>query len=113
MPHFLGVYPNDDATIAVAQALAGRYPNVHVVINELPGPTSKAQNLNYVIRQIKQFEQQHHWEFASLTIHDSEDVVHPYELLATNYLQSRFGAFAGSTRLADEKAVFSRLQVSF
>lgn len=33
--------------------------------------------------------------------------------LATNYLQSRFGAFAGSTRLADEKAVFSRLQVSF
>ncbi|MDK2813977.1 MAG: hypothetical protein PWQ08_1232 [Clostridiales bacterium] len=83
---FLGVYPNDDATIAVAQALAERYPNVHVVINELPGPTSKAQNLNYVIRQINQFEQQHGWQFASLTIHDSEDVVHPYELLATNYL---------------------------
>ena len=83
---FLGVYPNDDATITVAQTLAGRYPNVHVVINELPGPTSKAQNLNYVIRQIKQFEQQHGWQFAALTIHDSEDVVHPYELLATNYL---------------------------
>jgi len=33
--------------------------------------------------------------------------------LATNYLRSRFGAFAGSARLADEKAVFSRLQVSF
>ena len=67
---FLGVYPNDDATIAVAQALAERYPNVHVIINELPGPTSKAQNLNYVIRQINQFEQKHGWEFASLTIHD-------------------------------------------
>ena len=26
---FLGVYPNDDATIAVAQTLAERYPNVH------------------------------------------------------------------------------------
>ncbi|MGE8220296.1 MAG: OprO/OprP family phosphate-selective porin [Stenotrophomonas acidaminiphila] len=33
--------------------------------------------------------------------------------LATNYLHSRFGAVAGAQRLADEKAVFSRLQVSF
>jgi len=83
---FLGVYPNDPATIAVAQALAKRYPNVHVVVNELPGPTSKAQNINYVIRQIKVFEAERGWRFASLTIHDSEDVVHPYELKATNYL---------------------------
>ncbi|WP_225591595.1 porin [Stenotrophomonas sp. STM01] len=33
--------------------------------------------------------------------------------LATNYLQSRFDATAGAARLPDEKAVFSRLQVSF
>ncbi len=83
---FLGIYPNDLATLEVAQGLAERYSNVHVVINALPGPTSKAQNINYVIREIRQFEKEHGWEFASLTIHDSEDVVHPYELLVTNYL---------------------------
>jgi len=89
---FLGIYPNDDATIAVAQALADKHHNVHVIINCLPGPTSKAQNLNYVIKQIKLFEQSHGWRFASLTIHDSEDVVHPYELKVTNYLLDTYAA---------------------
>jgi len=83
---FLGVYPNDEATAAVALELSTRHQNVHVIINCLPGPTSKAQNLNYVITQIRLFEQQRDWRFASLTIHDSEDVVHPYELKVTNYL---------------------------
>lgn len=83
---FLGVYPNDPATIRVAEELAARHNNVHIVINELPGPTSKAQNINYVIRRIAAFEKERGWEFASLTIHDSEDVVHPYELRVTNYL---------------------------
>ena len=57
-----------------------------VIINDMPGPTSKAQNINHVIRQIRLFEQESGWAFQSLTIHDSEDVVHPYELLVTNYL---------------------------
>ena len=83
---FLGVYPNDPPTIAVAEALAARYPNVHVVVNELPGPTSKAQNINYIYRSIRRFEDEHGWRFASLSIHDSEDVVHPYEFKVTNYL---------------------------
>jgi len=83
---FLGVYPNDPATISVAESLAARYPNVHVVINDTPGPTSKAQNINYIYRSIRRFEEEHGWRFASLSIHDSEDVVHPYEFKVTNYL---------------------------
>lgn len=83
---FLGVYPNDPETISVAQDLSARHENVHVVINNLPGPTSKAQNINQVIRQIRVFEQEHDWQFAALSIHDSEDVVHPCELRVTNYL---------------------------
>lgn len=83
---FLGVYPNDAPTMNVAISLEEKYPNIHCIINELPGPTSKAQNLNYVIKQIKSFEQKFGWQFASLTVHDSEDVVHPYELKVTNYL---------------------------
>lgn len=83
---FLGVYPNDEATRNVAEKLSAAYSNVHTIINILPGPTSKAQNLNYVIQQIKAFEKNKGWQFASFTVHDSEDVVHPYELKITNYL---------------------------
>lgn len=87
---FLGVYPNDDATIAVAEKLSKKYENVHVVINPVPGPTSKAQNLNNMITSIKQFEDEHHCRFASITVHDSEDVVHPYELKMTNFLIDQY-----------------------
>ena len=83
---FVGVYPNDSKTIEAVKRLEEKFSNVHMVINNINGPTSKAQNLNYVIRQIKEYEKEHSIRFASMTIHDSEDVVHPYELLMTNYL---------------------------
>ena len=83
---FVGVYPNDPDTIAAVEAASRIYLNVHAIINCEEGPTTKAQNINHVIRQIKIFEQDNHLKFASLTVHDSEDVVHTYELLATNYL---------------------------
>lgn len=86
---FLGVYPNDKATLNVSRELSAAYCNVHTVINSLPGPTSKAQNINYVIHMIKNFEENRGWNFASFTVHDSEDVVHPYELKITNYLIGR------------------------
>jgi len=83
---FLGVYPNDDATLDVAKKLEDKYQNVHMVINTVNGPTSKAQNLNNVISFIRKYELDHNWRFSAVTIHDSEDVVHPYELKATNFL---------------------------
>ena len=89
---FLGIYPNDPGTLKVAQTLTRKYDNVHIVINSLPGPTSKAQNINHVIRQIRLFEKARGLSFASLTIHDSEDVVHPYELLVTSYLLDTYDA---------------------
>ena len=83
---FLGIYPNDVATREVAAKLEKKYPNVHMIINCEPGPTSKAQNINHMIRELKEFERKAKWRFASITIHDSEDVVHPYEFKVTNYL---------------------------
>jgi len=83
---FLGVYPNDEATIKVAESLEKKHFNVHVIVNRLPGPTSKAQNINNIIRELKVVEKLMNWRFASITIHDSEDVVHPYEFKVTNYL---------------------------
>lgn len=83
---FLGVYPNDEATVQVAQNLARQFPNVHPIVNCQPGPSSKAQNINHVIGQILAYEQESGLRFATFTVHDSEDVVHPYELKVTNYL---------------------------
>lgn len=89
---FVGVYPNDPETIEAVEEVGKAFPNVHVVVNCQEGPTTKAQNLNHVIRQIKAFERENGVRFAALTVHDSEDVIHTYELLATNYLIDRHDA---------------------
>lgn len=89
---FLGVYPNDAATVYIAKQLAERYPNVHCVENYKDGPTSKAQNINYLIRKIKEYERERDWSFQAITVHDSEDLVHPYELKVTNHLLNHHDA---------------------
>lgn len=89
---FLGVYPNDQATIEVVQRLAEKYENVHLVFNQKPGPTSKADNLNNVINYVQQFEIERGWSFQAIIVHDSEDVVHPYEFKVANYLLEKHQA---------------------
>ena len=69
---YLGVYPNDTGTRDVAMALAKKYPErVRVIINTLPGPTSKGQMLNEMFRQV--YGAPEPPEMAVL--HDSEDVI--------------------------------------
>ncbi len=89
---FVGVYPNDASTIRQVELLEKEFFNVHMVINDKDGPTTKAQNLNFVIKQIKKYEKANKISFASFTVHDSEDVVHPYELLMTNYMIDKYDA---------------------
>lgn len=57
---FIGVYPNDKATINVVKRLEHKYENVHMVVNGRPGPTCKADNINNIIRYIRHFEKSHH-----------------------------------------------------
>ena len=75
---FVGVYPNDLATCSEVQALAERLPNVHCVINEREGPTSKSQNLNGVYAAICAEEKRLGKRFDVIAVHDAEDVIHPY-----------------------------------
>lgn len=82
---FVGVYPNDPETIEAVRRLENKFSNVHCIINYMPGPTTKAQNLNYVVKQVIKFENEKSWTFSSFTVHDSEDVVSPYELRLSNY----------------------------
>ena len=83
---FIGVYPNDSATLREVQILEERYPNVHGVVNPRPGPTSKAQNLNQVLKFILRFENQKRLRFACFLIHDAEDIIHPTSFKLANYL---------------------------
>ncbi|MBR0775165.1 glycosyl transferase family protein [Bradyrhizobium diazoefficiens] len=69
---YLGVYPNDTGTRRVAEALAAAHPDrVRVIVNSLPGPTSKGQMLNEMFAQSFAGEQAP----DLVVLHDSEDVI--------------------------------------
>lgn len=89
---FLGVYPNDEGTMRVAKELEEEFSNVHKVIHVLNGPSSKADNLNNVIKNIYIFEKENYLEFQAIVIHDSEDLIHPYEFKLENYLLEKYSA---------------------
>ncbi len=88
---FLGVYPNDTETLHAAQRLQAKHPRVHVVINSRPGPTSKADCLNHVYREIGRFEARNGIRFPVLMLHDAEDVLHPASLLLVNWYSVTYG----------------------
>lgn len=86
---FVGVYPNDPATIASVQAAAKLYPQVHCIIGPDPGPTNKASNLNAIYAYILDYEKQAGIQHAIFVLHDSEDIIHPLSLKLYNYLMPR------------------------
>jgi bacteriophage N4 adsorption protein B len=86
---FVGVYPNDPATLSEVRALAARHKNVHCVVNSKPGPTNKSQNLNEVYAYIKAYETRKERTFHAIAIHDAEDVIHPYAFKFYNSLLSQ------------------------
>ncbi len=85
----LGVYPNDERTVAVAFDLANRFPGkVSVVVNSRPGPTSKGQMLNEMFNYL--LDTDGGQPATELFImHDSEDLVHPLAFKLMNQLAAR------------------------
>ncbi len=77
---FLGVYPNDEDTIRVADGLAAVFPNVHVAVCAYPGPTSKADCLNWIFKRMTEFEAAEQTRFDTVVLHDAEDLIHPEAL---------------------------------
>jgi adsorption protein B len=86
---FVGVYQNDQETISQVKAAAARIPNVNMAVVPRDGPTNKADCLNIVLAQIIDYERRTGREFVGIALHDSEDVIHPYELKLFNYLLDR------------------------
>jgi len=86
---FVGVYRNDAATIAEVQLAMEVFSNVSMSIVPRDGPTSKADCLNIVLADIFAHERRTGTNFLGIALHDSEDVIHPYELKLFNYLLDR------------------------
>jgi len=85
---YVGLYPNDPATVEAAAAVAERDPRVRLVIGSRDGPTTKADNLNTLWRALMR-DAAAGWSAAAVVLHDAEDVVHPAELRVFDALLRR------------------------
>lgn len=77
---YVGTYPNDPATIAAVAGVAARDDRVRLVKGNVPGPTTKAANLNTIWRALAKDEQVDGIRARAIVLHDAEDVVHADEL---------------------------------
>lgn len=87
---FAGTYQNDAETTAEVDRMVRKYPERvcrATVLND--GPTCKSDCLNWIVERIFKYEQEHGIEFSGMILHDSEDVIHPLEFRAFNYLIDR------------------------
>jgi len=87
---FVGAYPNDQATVAATRKLAGVFRNVHVAECPHPGPTSKADCLNWIYQRMLLHEDHNAVRFDTVVLHDAEDLIHPDSLATINRERSRY-----------------------
>lgn len=82
---FVGVYPNDPETIRVVQEISRKDARIIPCINNLNGPTTKADNLNTLYAGLLEYEK-HYGEVEVILVHDAEDFIHPNSLKLYNFL---------------------------
>src|SRR5579864_3768060 len=87
---FAGCYPNDVETQEAVQAVAARFSQVHLALCPHPGPTSKADCLNWIYQHLLLLEERSGQLFDMVVIHDAEDLIHPEELRWINYYAARY-----------------------
>ena len=78
---YVGCYCNDPATVAAASAAAGQDARIRLVINPRAGPTTKADCLNRLFDALRIDEARRGERYRGVVLHDSEDMVHPLELV--------------------------------
>ena len=81
---FVGHYPNDPATLSEIEKVSAEFPNVHPVVCGNPGPTCKADCLNWVYQTIRRYAGEHQMDFGIVLMEDCEDCVHPLCLKLLN-----------------------------
>jgi adsorption protein B len=77
---YVGCYRNDPATLAAAAAGTGGDPRVRIVVNDVNGPTTKADCLNRLYAALRADEARSGVMYRNVIMHDAEDMVHPAAL---------------------------------
>ena len=77
---FVGVYPNDEPTIAAVQGARLDDSRVQLCLCPHDGPTSKADCLNWIYQHMLLDEMARGVTYDGIVLHDSEDVIDPQEL---------------------------------
>lgn len=77
---FVGLYPNDRASIDAAARVAETDARITLVIGTKDGPTTKADCLNTLWRALAHDDARAGRSTAAIILHDAEDVVHRGEL---------------------------------
>jgi adsorption protein B len=83
---FVGTYVNDPETQREVEEVMRHHANVTQLIVPHPGPTCKADCLNWIVRGIREYQEQHDIRFAGVILHDAEDVVDTLSLKLFNCL---------------------------
>jgi len=81
---FVGGYPNDDRTLEAVRHVEARSPHVHLAVCPHPGPTSKADCLNWIYQRMLLHEERYRVRFDVVVTHDAEDMIHPESLRVMN-----------------------------
>lgn len=89
---YIGVYPNDRATIDAIGEVDD--PRIRLVIGDVTGPTTKADCLNSLWRALQRDEAEDPdgVQAAAIVLHDAEDVIHGEELTLIDRLIGEYGA---------------------
>jgi len=82
---FIGAYPNDAPTLAAIHEAKKQVKNVHMAVAPHDGPTSKADNLNWIYQRMLLMEEEEGVHFDIIMTHDAEDIIHPDSLRWINY----------------------------
>jgi len=83
---FIGVYPNDPETNRCVDQICATHPRIHKVLVPHPGPTCKADCLNWIYRAMRLNEVPGVREYGVVAMHDAEDLLHPLMLKVYNYV---------------------------
>jgi adsorption protein B len=87
---WLGVYPNDPATIERVAAAQERFPRIRYAVCPRPGPTTKADCLNAIYESLRAHETATGRRYEIIVQHDAEDLIHPRSLAEISACCRRF-----------------------
>ena len=110
---FVGCYRNDAATIAAAMAGAAQDCRVRLVVHDRDGPTTKADCLNRLYSALCEEETRTARQFASVVLHDAEDMVHPAALTVIDHGLREFDFVQLPVRETCARVGYFRLYIVF